>query len=324
MKQSLKIFKEDRTGSLLQPPSIPCQRRVPALNIARGCSFSCVYCYARGYRNAPRRGEVYLYSNLLEKLVRELENPRRRKPWPTYISLNTSTDSFQPFEEILTVSWEVMQLLLKRNIGITLLTKGQIPPEFISLFQRFKDRVAISIGLVSLKDSFQAIYEPGAASVQERLETISRLVKAGINVRVRLDPLIPGINDHPQELQDLFQELSGRGIDRIAVSYLMMRPSILRQLRQEIPPVQYKLLEGFYRLRPRVPIAASENTQLLSPVLRHQRFQLIKTLAAEYQLSLIVCSCKNPDLSQDMCSQADQEFFHHQPSHILHQLPLFR
>lgn len=309
MPETIRIFKENRSGQVLHPPHMPCQRQVPAINIARGCSFSCVYCYARGYRNAPKKNEVYLYTNLGEKLIQELENPRRRKPWPRYVSLNTATDSFQPYEEILSVSWEVIYLLLQRNIGITLLTKGVIPPEFISLFQRFKEQVAVSIGLVSLNKAFKPLYEPGAASPQDRLNSITSLVKAGINVRVRLDPLIPGVNDNPEEIRDLFQELGCRGVNTVSLSYLMMRPGILWQIKRELPPAHYKLLEGFFRYRPQAPIAASQNTQLITPVWRLRRYEEIKALASKYRLKASICACKNPELTADLCSQPVKEYF---------------
>ncbi|OGW12739.1 MAG: hypothetical protein A3G93_01175 [Nitrospinae bacterium RIFCSPLOWO2_12_FULL_45_22] len=325
MHQPIRILKENRIGQVLQPPLIPCQRNIPAVNIARGCSFSCVYCYARGYSNAPRKDEVYVYSNLAEKLIQELENPRRRKPWPRYVSLNTSTDSFQPYEEVLAISWQVMQLLLQRNIGISLLTKGEIPPEFITLFQRSKERVAVAIGLVSLSEAFKTRYEPGAASINDRLDTIARLTRAGINVRVRLDPLIPGINDTPAEIRDLFQELSCRGVNTVSVSYLMMRPGIMGQIKRELPAVHYKLLEGYFQYRPRSFIAASQNTQLISPVLRLRRYEEIKALAAEHQLKVLICSCKNPGLAADLCSQPEQEFLSAtRPSNNTRQLSLFK
>jgi len=222
---------------------------------------------------------------------------------PDHVTLNTSTDSFQPLDPILDISWETISLLFQYNIGINLLTKGVIPAEFISLFQRYPELVTITVGLVTLDDHFQAIYEPGAASIQERLDNISRLKKAGIRVRVRIDPLIPGVNDQPSQLAALLQLLAHQGINAASVSYLMLRPGIWSHLRQELPVQHYKLIESHYKLRPLTHIAASPNTQLLSPQLRKRKYQLMRELAAREGLTLSICACKNPELSSDLCHQ---------------------
>lgn len=40
-----------------------CLEEISTLDITNGCIFQSTYCDARGYSQAPRKGEVYLYVN---------------------------------------------------------------------------------------------------------------------------------------------------------------------------------------------------------------------------------------------------------------------
>ncbi len=73
----VKLIKEKRKTHILKPPAFGCLNGIPAINITKGCFHSCVYCYARGFTDAPPRGEVHLYETLPEMLERELERKRR-------------------------------------------------------------------------------------------------------------------------------------------------------------------------------------------------------------------------------------------------------
>ena len=44
-----------RSGEILHPFAMRCTQGVYALNVSRGCAHRCAYCYARAYRDAPRR-----------------------------------------------------------------------------------------------------------------------------------------------------------------------------------------------------------------------------------------------------------------------------
>ena len=74
----MHLIEAERKGRVLTKGNFGCLRDVYTLNITRGCEFNCVYCYARGYPEAPSPREVFLYRNLPQKLAAELDNPRRR------------------------------------------------------------------------------------------------------------------------------------------------------------------------------------------------------------------------------------------------------
>lgn len=317
------LLKESRQGQVLQPASIGCLKEVPSINVGRGCSFGCVYCYARSYRHAPTGGGVSVYVNLVERLLREMDSPRRRKPWPRYVSFNTATDSFQPFEEILEVSYRAMKTLLERGIGLSLLTKGWIPPEFLELFARYPGNVFVKIGLTSLREDLHRLYEPGAASPQQRLENLHRLAQAGIPMGVRIDPLLPSVSDRPEDLQSLFRALARLGIRSASLSYLILRPAILGQLRRELPPSHSQLIASRYAGSPFAWVAASGRTQLLPAGWREKAYQQMGALGAAEGIAVEVCCCKNPDLSVGLCDLEGRAAFRGAAAGGARQLSLF-
>ena len=67
----MKLIEVDRKSRILTKAQFGCLRNAYTLNITGGCDFTCVYCYARGYPEAPFSGEVQLYRNLAEKLAAE-------------------------------------------------------------------------------------------------------------------------------------------------------------------------------------------------------------------------------------------------------------
>ncbi|MEW6193078.1 MAG: hypothetical protein AB1507_06960, partial [Bacillota bacterium] len=88
-----KLVKKERRAQVLKSPAFGCFKGIPAVNVTRGCPHACVYCYARGFPEAPPRGEVHLYANLPEMLERELA---RKRKLPAWVSFSTASDPFPP------------------------------------------------------------------------------------------------------------------------------------------------------------------------------------------------------------------------------------
>ncbi len=132
--RSVKLIKINRKSQILKSSVFGCLKDTPSINITKGCIHSCIYCYAKGFKDAPPDGEVHLYQNLPEMLEKELD---RKKKLPGWVSFSTSSDAFQDIDEILDITYRTMKLLLERDIGISFLTKGFIPSDFIELFRKY-------------------------------------------------------------------------------------------------------------------------------------------------------------------------------------------
>jgi DNA repair photolyase len=296
--ETSKVIPRQRKGKVLAPAQFGCLKGIPTLNITNGCIFQCTYCYARGYRQAPPQGEVYLYVNLPNLLKEELEE---KKVLPQWAILNTSSDCFQSHPDILNVTYEVLRILFDHGIGISFLTKGLIPHRFFDLFGRSSEKILAQIGLVSLSERYWREYEPGTPSPEERLENVQRLKEIGIVPEIRIDPTIPFVTDTEIEALALFRRLKEIGVKRVTLSYLHLRPAIQKQLMKELSPLHRRMIESCFGIQEWKAIGSSAKTKLLPKTVREKGYQRMKGIAERFGIAASVCQCKNPDLKGDLC-----------------------
>lgn len=294
-----KIIPRLRKSKVLTPAQFGCLEGIPTLNITQGCLFECTYCYARGYRQAPQKGEVDLYVNLPDLLRDEL---LRKKAIPPWVILNTSSDCFQHHPDILNITYEVMRILVDRGIGISFLTKGLIPHRFFDLLKKCPGKIFAQIGLVSLSERYWNEYEPGTPSPEKRLENVQRLKEIGIVPEIRIDPIIPLVTDTEIEVTTLLRRLHEKGVKKVTLSYLHLRPAIQRQLMSELSPLHGKVIESCFKVREWRAMGSSTRTKLLSKTIREKGYQRIKKIGEAFGITAAVCQCKNPDLKADLCS----------------------
>jgi DNA repair photolyase len=314
-----RVIPKLRKGRVLTRAYFGCLRGIPTLNITNGCLFRCTYCYARGYSQSPKGEEVYLYANLPKLIEKELS---RKKVVPQWVTLNTSSDCFQSHPDILSVTYEVIQILLDDGIGISFLTKGIIPQRFFDLFRRSPEKILAQIGLVSLSEGYWKGYEPGAPSPEQRIENIWKLKEIGISPEIRIDPIIPFITDTEAEVISLFERLKKLGIKRATLSYLHLRPAIQQQLMKELPPLHQELIESCFKTQEWKVIGSSTKTKLLPKLIREKGYERIRRIGEGFEITALICQCKNPDLKGDLCSSGRTGIVSNK--HTSKQLPLFQ
>jgi DNA repair photolyase len=308
-----------RKGRILTRSDFGCLRGIPTLNVTSGCAFLCTYCYARGYSQAPQKGEVHLYVNLPGLLREELS---RKRVFPDWVILNTSSDCFQPHPDILKVTYELIQTLLEHKIGISFLTKGVIPRRFFDLFRRAPDKILAQIGIVSLSERYWKAYEPGAPSPEERLQNIQKLREIGILPGIRIDPIIPFVTDTEAEIFRLLGQLKENRIERVTLSYLHLRPAIREQLMKELSPLHQELIDSCFRAQEWKAIGSSTRTKLLPKPIREKGYHRIRKIAEAFGIAALICQCKNPDMEGDLCGSGRVRTLLRERKPL--QLPLFR
>ncbi|MHC4267180.1 MAG: SPL family radical SAM protein [Planctomycetota bacterium] len=305
----MKLLLKERKSSVLSPSTLKCLNETPTLNLTAGCVHLCIYCYARGYSNYPGNETVVLYSNLAEKLESELA---RKRKTPKYVYFSPSCDAFQPVKQVLDSAYCLMELLLRKGIGIRFLTKGSIPNKFIKLFKSHSNIVQAHIGITTLNRQLQKLIEPHAAIPDARLNNINSLADIGILPEIKFDPLIPGLTDSVDNLEPLFKTLNGSGIKSVGLNYLFLRPIIHKNIRNALKQTRAleKISQAFYDNVNLKLLASKSRVKALSLNFRQERYKHISSLAKQYGIKTYVCGYKNPDVTEDFtCKAKWQKYF---------------
>ena len=317
-----EVIRAERKSAVLTPSSLACLAHVPTVNLTAGCAHECRYCYARGYLTHPGEGKVRFYTNTLTKLREELCR-KRKKPMTVYFS--PSSDPFQPIPEVLDMAYDVFRFLLESEIGVAFVTKGRIPERHRNLLAAYAPLVQGRIGLITLDPRTAAAFEPGAAPPEVRLAQAAELIGANILVEARLDPILPGVTDGADCLEPLCAALAGIGVRRIAASVLFLRPAVTGSLRRHLGdcpnfrthrraamvgengtvPLETamlnRLLNSFTGSEPLAIHAAGSRVLALPTSARLEIMERVKSIAHRYGLEILVCACKNPDISNGSC-----------------------
>lgn len=295
----VEVLCRERKSPVLTPSSIPCLRRLPTINVSEGCLLGCTYCYIQGYTNYPGPDRIRVYVNTPERVQTELQRKRR----PRRVFFCPSSDAFQPAPEVQDVSYHTMSLLLNAGIEVAFLTKGDIPQRFLNLFATHRKKVFAQIGITTLDVELQRAFEPKAASPEQRIAGLQQLLRAGIAVSVRLDPLIPDLTDAPSQLMLLLERLSRVGITRAAASYLFLRRQFAeRMVRQLSCAGSVGIDTGRWHYQRFVD--GCSGGRMLNVQERAERFARVAAAGARHGIRIVSCRCKNPELGGPGCAIA--------------------
>lgn len=296
----VQVIPAERKSAVLTPSSLACLAHVPTVNLTAGCAHECRYCYARGYLTHPGEGRITFYTNTLIKLREEL---RRKRKKPTTVYFSPSSDPFQPVPEVLNMTYDVFKFLLESEIGVAFVTKGRIPKRHRNLLAAHALLVQGRIGLITLDPRSAAMFEPGAATPEARLAQAADLIDAHIPAEARLDPILPGVTDGADCLEPLCEALAHIGVRKIAASVLFLRPAVIGSLRRYVKDkvLLNRLLDCFASSEPLAIHAGNSQVRALPTAARLEIIERLKSIADRYGLVVLVCACKNPDISRGSC-----------------------
>lgn len=115
----------------------------------------------------------------------------------------------------------LLEVLLDHRHPVGIVTKGSLIERDVDMLAELaaEGLVHVDISITTLDSGLARRMEPRAPAPNRRLDTIGRLVGAGIPVRAMVAPVIPGLTDH--ELEAILSAAQGRGAQ--AASMVMLR-----------------------------------------------------------------------------------------------------
>lgn len=189
------------------------------MDVSLGCPHHCVYC---------------IFSQLEQK-VYKLQNPKydgssipmcldkfmERTKFPPVVYMCYSSDPFGS-EEINRVSTAAIRKLVENNVHIFISTKGRLSGEVIEVLKIRPELIHFQMGMASHDDVRNKIVEPGAPCFEERLEWLQKVeeIKHIGDITVRMDPLLPGIDDNDDNIQKVISRIGS--VENVVIGYVIL------------------------------------------------------------------------------------------------------
>jgi DNA repair photolyase len=243
-------FYEIRARSAIN--KVPARSKMPfrhTINPYRGCTHACAYCFARPthtYLDFNAREdferEIVVKVNAPELVRAELARPSWKGD---HVALGTNTDPYQWVEgryRLVEGIWEAMRDFAN---PCSVLTKSPLLLRDIELMKELVEATEFvaNLSVPTLDEKAWRETEPHTPHPRKRLEAVAELNRAGIPTSVLIAPLIPGVNDAPEQVEELLELAGEAGARTVGGVGLHLRGEVreiwfdwLRQYRPDLIP----------------------------------------------------------------------------------------
>jgi len=263
-------------------PLCTCPRKF-SLSPYVGCSHSCAYCYITSY--IPDGFRCREKARFLARLEVDLA---RLKPG-SLISMSNSSDPYQPIEAERGLTRSALERILPLGHRVLLITKSDLVVRDADLIARGNCSVSISIS--TLDDRIARRLEPLAPRPSARLGALRALSSKGIPCSIRVDPIIPGINDDPGALDGLISTAAEAGCGHVIASTYKAKWDNLARVLRAFP----ELAKGLRRLYAEEGEAVG-GKRYLPRALRFDILRAVKGIAEGRGLTFSTCREGFPEL----------------------------
>jgi DNA repair photolyase len=214
---------------------VPSGSRAPSnwtINVYRGCSHACTFCFARPTHEylGLNLGEdfdrkIIVKINAVEKLRAELADPRWRGE---SVAMGTNTDPYQRAEAKYRLTRGVLETLSERGNPFSILTKSPLVTRDLDVLADAAARadVSVNFSIATLDDRVWRATEPGSPDPRRRLDAMARLSAAGIRTGALMAPILPGMSDGAEQLRAVVAAIEGAGGRLLGIGALHLRPGV--------------------------------------------------------------------------------------------------
>ena len=170
------------------------------MNIYRGCTHGCIYCDARSdcYNMTHAFEDIEVKQNAPQLLEQALKAKRRR----CMIGTGAMSDPYLHAEKELRLTRSCLELIERYGFGLAIQTKSDLIMRDIDLIDSINRRAkaVVQMTLTTADEDLCRIAEPNVCTTKRRFEVLCEMHERGIHTVVWLSPLLPYINDTPENV----------------------------------------------------------------------------------------------------------------------------
>lgn len=199
--------------------------------------------------------EIVVKVNAPEVLRVELARPSWKHE---HVALGTNTDPYQWVESRYRLMEGIWEALRDAANPCSVLTKSPLLLRDLPLMLEIAQRASFSVclSIPTLDEKAWRATEPHTPSPRARLEAVAELNRAGIPTGVLIAPLMPGINDAPDQVEPLLELAAQAGATSVGGVALHLRGEVrqvfMDWLRSQRPDLVTRY-EDLYRRRAYAP-----------------------------------------------------------------------
>ncbi|MBO3800371.1 MAG: radical SAM protein [Candidatus Brockarchaeota archaeon] len=247
-----------------------------------GCGHKCIYCYITSYIQNAFQPRVKTFT--IAQLERELKKLDKNKP----ISIANSSDPYTPMEAKNMLMREVLPVFIKKGFKLLIVTKSNLVVRDADILS--KGRVCVSITITTLEEKIAKRLEPNAPPPIMRLKALETLSKMGVPTAIRLDPIIPGVNDATASIRALLEAACKAGVKQVTTSTYKAKPDSLSRLVKTFPELD-EYIRSLYSKGERIG-----RSTYLPRELRRELILKVREVAQELSMDFATCREGFPEL----------------------------
>ena len=253
-----------------------------SLNPYMGCVHRCTFCYVRHFEHRSDRPaddrygtSIRVKTNVADVLRKELA----RASWPhDLVVVGAATDPYQPAEGRYKLTRACLETFRDASNPFSIITRGPMIVRDLDVLVDASQRadVSVTFSIPTVDEEVWRRTEPSTAHPRQRLKAVKALVDAGVNARVGMAPILPGISDRPEQLREVVRAARDAGATGIWANLLFLRPGTREHFLAH-------LAEDWPEQLPRYEEIYAGKAYLGSDLMKPLREE-VSRLAREYQI----------------------------------------
>ena len=182
------------------------------MNLYRGCQHGCIYCDSRSL--CYQMNHPFEDIEVKENAVELLEDALRRKRKKCMIGTGSMTDPYMPLEQKLGNMRRALEVIRRYGFGVTVLTKSDGILRDLDLLQSIHEQAkcVVQMTLTTYDEDLCKMLEPNVCTTARRFEVLKILRDAGIPTVVWMSPILPFLNDTPENIRGLLHMCTEAGV----------------------------------------------------------------------------------------------------------------
>ncbi len=191
--------------------------------------------------------EIVVKVNVPELLRAELARPSWKRE---HVALGTNTDPYQWVEGRYKLMPGIWEAIRDSGTPASCVSKSPLVLRDVELLQQIHERAEMSVymSIPTLDEEGWRDTEPHTPSPRARMEAVAKLNDAGVPAGILIAPLMPGLNDSPEQVAKILELAEEAGAISVATVTLHLRGEVkdimfdwLRENRPDLLPLYEKL-----------------------------------------------------------------------------------